>query len=120
MVVSIFWLVLAIPIVLYLLLLLAWNWLRQQLLAKETVILDLPLLGNPREKQDKIKGTAVICGGSISGLITAPILALPDDSVTVGTKVTSLWRQLVLGSPLLPRAEDELRLLSKDRRKETF
>ncbi|KAF8806732.1 hypothetical protein BYT27DRAFT_7190377 [Phlegmacium glaucopus] len=69
----IFWLILALPIVLYLLLLLAWNWLRQQLLAKETAILDLPLLGNPREKRDKIKGTAVICGGSISGLITARV-----------------------------------------------
>ncbi|KAF8806727.1 hypothetical protein BYT27DRAFT_7242488 [Phlegmacium glaucopus] len=73
MVVTIFWLLLTTPFVLYFLLLLAWNWLRQRLLAKETAILDLPLLGNPREKQDKIKGTAVICGGSISGLITARV-----------------------------------------------
>ncbi|KAF8806731.1 hypothetical protein BYT27DRAFT_6607012 [Phlegmacium glaucopus] len=73
MVVNIFWLVLATFIVLYFLLLLAWNWLRQQLLAKETAIIDLPLLGNPRAKQDKIKGAAVICGGSISGLITARV-----------------------------------------------
>ncbi|KAF8811473.1 hypothetical protein BYT27DRAFT_7089460 [Phlegmacium glaucopus] len=69
----IFWLVLAIPFVLYFLLLLAWKWLRQHLLAKETAIPDLPLLGNPREKEEKIKGTAVICGGSISGVVTARV-----------------------------------------------
>ncbi|KAF8806733.1 hypothetical protein BYT27DRAFT_7256738 [Phlegmacium glaucopus] len=67
------WLILAIPLVLYLLLLLAWNWLRQQLFTKEIAILDLPSLGNPRRVKDKIKGTAVICGGSISGLITARV-----------------------------------------------
>jgi len=63
MVVTMFWLVLATPVVLYLLLLLAWTLLRQHFLVKETAIPDLPLLGNSRENEDKIKGTAVICGG---------------------------------------------------------
>jgi len=37
--------------------------LRKYLLKKETILLDLPLLGKAREEADKIKGTAVICGG---------------------------------------------------------
>ncbi|KAF8150617.1 hypothetical protein B0H34DRAFT_801557 [Crassisporium funariophilum] len=67
------WLCLYAPLVVYVLLLLAWKWLRQHLLVKETAMQDLPLLGVSRRDGDKIKGTAVICGGSISGLLIARV-----------------------------------------------
>ncbi|KAK7450995.1 hypothetical protein VKT23_012672 [Stygiomarasmius scandens] len=47
--------------------------LRKYLLKKETILLDLPLLGEAREEANKIKGTAVICGGSIAGLLSARV-----------------------------------------------
>jgi len=37
--------------------------LRRKLLEKETAVADLPFLGEARPKGQKIKGTAVICGG---------------------------------------------------------
>ncbi|KIY64761.1 hypothetical protein CYLTODRAFT_424950 [Cylindrobasidium torrendii FP15055 ss-10] len=56
--------------------------LRQWLLAKETVMLELPLLGQKR-KGSRIQGTAVVCGGSLSGLFTARICADHFDKVIV-------------------------------------
>ncbi|KAJ7066142.1 hypothetical protein C8F01DRAFT_1122312 [Mycena amicta] len=53
-------------------LLLAWHVLRRRLLATVIGVPDLPLLKKAREG-DKIDGTAVICGGSVAGLLTARI-----------------------------------------------
>ncbi|THU97455.1 hypothetical protein K435DRAFT_778036 [Dendrothele bispora CBS 962.96] len=47
--------------------------LRRYLLKKETILLDLPFLGQAREEATKIKGTVVVCGGSISGLLAARV-----------------------------------------------
>ncbi|KAF5371191.1 hypothetical protein D9758_004304 [Tetrapyrgos nigripes] len=49
--------------------------LRQYLLKKETIIFDLPLMGRSREKDEKIRGAAVVCGGSFAGLLTARVCA---------------------------------------------
>ncbi|KIY64759.1 hypothetical protein CYLTODRAFT_401464 [Cylindrobasidium torrendii FP15055 ss-10] len=56
--------------------------LRQKLLAIETVTLELPLLGQKRAGE-KIKGTAVICGGSLAGLFTARVCADHFEKVVV-------------------------------------
>ncbi|KAH8116326.1 hypothetical protein DFH11DRAFT_1506179 [Phellopilus nigrolimitatus] len=42
---------------------------------KLTVLYDLPEIGKARPDNKRIKGTAVICGGSIAGLFTARICA---------------------------------------------
>ncbi|THV03384.1 hypothetical protein K435DRAFT_852044 [Dendrothele bispora CBS 962.96] len=47
--------------------------LRYHLLKKETAMLDWALMGKTREEEDKISGTAVICGGSIAGLLAARV-----------------------------------------------
>ena len=36
---------------------------RRKMVAQQTGLLDLPLLGEPRKDAKKIKGTAVVCGG---------------------------------------------------------
>ncbi|KAJ7210452.1 hypothetical protein GGX14DRAFT_625636, partial [Mycena pura] len=54
-------------------LLLAWHLLRRHLLAKHIGISSLPLLQTGRHPSQKIEGTAVICGGSIAGLLAARI-----------------------------------------------
>ncbi|KAJ7578590.1 hypothetical protein C8J56DRAFT_968510, partial [Mycena floridula] len=41
--------------------------------AKYTCINELPRLGTARAKDEKLKGTVVICGGSIAGLLTARV-----------------------------------------------
>ncbi|KAJ7578566.1 hypothetical protein C8J56DRAFT_1016531 [Mycena floridula] len=41
--------------------------------AKYTCINELPRLGTARPKDEKLKGTVVICGGSIAGLLTARV-----------------------------------------------
>ncbi|KIL56560.1 hypothetical protein M378DRAFT_16991 [Amanita muscaria Koide BX008] len=46
---------------------------RKKHIAQRTGLLDLPLLGAPRKDSKKIGGTAVICGGSIAGLLTARV-----------------------------------------------
>ncbi|KIJ23543.1 hypothetical protein M422DRAFT_127460, partial [Sphaerobolus stellatus SS14] len=51
---------------------LAW-FIRRALVRRLTVLEDLPLLRKTRDLPQRIKGTAVICGGSISGLLTARI-----------------------------------------------
>ncbi|KAJ7176567.1 hypothetical protein C8R46DRAFT_1213157 [Mycena filopes] len=57
----------------YLLLLLGWHLVRRHLLAKSQGIQDFPLLRNARHSDGKIQGTAVICGGSIAGLLAARV-----------------------------------------------
>ncbi|KAJ7939614.1 hypothetical protein B0H13DRAFT_2300302 [Mycena leptocephala] len=56
----------------YSVLVISWHWLRRHLLAKHTGFVDLPLLKS-RHPNMKIPGTAVICGGSIAGLLTARV-----------------------------------------------
>ncbi|THU91061.1 hypothetical protein K435DRAFT_727686 [Dendrothele bispora CBS 962.96] len=46
---------------------------RYHLLKKETAMLDWALMGKTREEKNKISGTAVICGGSIAGLLAARV-----------------------------------------------
>ncbi|PBK69033.1 hypothetical protein ARMSODRAFT_172347 [Armillaria solidipes] len=46
--------------------------LRRRLLVKQTCVLDIDSLGR-RLPREKIKGTAVICGGSIGGLLAARV-----------------------------------------------
>ncbi|KAJ7485099.1 hypothetical protein B0H11DRAFT_1722338 [Mycena galericulata] len=62
---------LAVPAA-YSVLLISWHLLRRHLLAKHTGLTDLPLLKS-RHPDKKIPGTAVICGGSIAGLLTARV-----------------------------------------------
>ncbi|THU97261.1 hypothetical protein K435DRAFT_69481 [Dendrothele bispora CBS 962.96] len=47
--------------------------LRHHLLKKETAMLDWVLMGKAREEKNKIPGTAVICGGSLAGLLAARV-----------------------------------------------
>ncbi|EGN96339.1 hypothetical protein SERLA73DRAFT_170728 [Serpula lacrymans var. lacrymans S7.3] len=46
---------------------------RAKLLAKETGLPEIPHLGQARPDNQKIRGTAVVCGGSIAGLLAARI-----------------------------------------------
>ncbi|KAL1746893.1 hypothetical protein HDZ31DRAFT_33158 [Schizophyllum fasciatum] len=48
--------------------------LRESMLRKETVVGEVQHLGRARPAGEKLKGTAVVCGGSIAGLVTARIL----------------------------------------------
>ncbi|KAJ6551259.1 hypothetical protein B0H19DRAFT_951110 [Mycena capillaripes] len=56
----------------YFVLLVSWQLLRRHLLAKHTGLVDFPLLKS-HHRRKKIPGTAVICGGSIAGLLTARV-----------------------------------------------
>ncbi|KAF7344200.1 hypothetical protein MVEN_01710500 [Mycena venus] len=62
---------LALPVA-YSALLVSWHLLRHHLLAKHTGLPDLVRLKS-RQPDKKIAGTAVICGGSIAGLLTARV-----------------------------------------------
>ncbi|KAJ7269901.1 hypothetical protein C8J57DRAFT_1323879 [Mycena rebaudengoi] len=62
---------LAVPAA-YLVLLVSWHLLRRYLITKHTGLVDLPFLKS-RHPDKKIPGTAVICGGSIAGLLTARV-----------------------------------------------
>ncbi|KAJ7066149.1 hypothetical protein C8F01DRAFT_1365750 [Mycena amicta] len=57
----------------YFFLLSAWHIFRRILLANVIGMNDFPLLQKGRLPEEKIPGTAVICGGSIAGLLTARI-----------------------------------------------
>ncbi|KAF7310049.1 hypothetical protein MIND_00377900 [Mycena indigotica] len=57
----------------YVIALLAWHTLQRRLLATALGIHDLPLLVKVRRDEDKFDGTAVVCGGSIAGLLTARV-----------------------------------------------
>ncbi|KAJ7171764.1 hypothetical protein C8R43DRAFT_979363 [Mycena crocata] len=66
-------LLLALPVV-YSVSLLFWHLLRRHLVAKNLGLLDIPhLRDSNRHPDQKIQGTAVICGGSIAGLLTARV-----------------------------------------------
>ncbi|KAJ7093461.1 hypothetical protein B0H15DRAFT_882625 [Mycena belliarum] len=62
---------LAVPAA-YSVLLVSWHLLRRHLLAKHFGVQDLPHLQS-RLPEKKVSGTAVICGGSIAGLLTARV-----------------------------------------------
>ncbi|KAL5485239.1 hypothetical protein ACEPAI_7881 [Sanghuangporus weigelae] len=49
--------------------------IKQYLTRTQTVLYDIPNLGRPRPDEKRIKGTAVVCGGSYSGLWSARLLA---------------------------------------------
>ncbi|KIY66467.1 hypothetical protein CYLTODRAFT_411806 [Cylindrobasidium torrendii FP15055 ss-10] len=57
--------------VLYLAFPVLWEAARKRNMAKYTAYYDLKTLGHSRETSSKIPGTAVVCGGSIAGLLTA-------------------------------------------------
>ncbi|KAJ7101457.1 hypothetical protein B0H15DRAFT_816167 [Mycena belliarum] len=61
------------PPVGYLFLLASWHLLRRHLLAKFNGVSDLPLLQQSRPPNERIRGTAIVCGGSIAGLLTARV-----------------------------------------------
>ncbi|KAK0466719.1 uncharacterized protein EV420DRAFT_1260875 [Desarmillaria tabescens] len=63
--------------------LLFWQILRHSLLRKQTCVLDLQHLGSSRNGDQKIHGTAVICGGSLAGLFTARICHDHFDEVVI-------------------------------------
>ncbi|KAI5117976.1 hypothetical protein M0805_004909 [Coniferiporia weirii] len=50
---------------------------------KTTVLYDLPNVGTPRAGESRLKGTAVVCGGSFAGLWTARILSDHFEDVLV-------------------------------------
>ncbi|KIY72510.1 hypothetical protein CYLTODRAFT_367537 [Cylindrobasidium torrendii FP15055 ss-10] len=52
-----------------------WSLLRSHLVAKHCAIGDIQELGKARPDGAKIRGTAVVCGGSYAGLATARVLA---------------------------------------------
>ncbi|KIY45944.1 hypothetical protein FISHEDRAFT_76178 [Fistulina hepatica ATCC 64428] len=67
-------LLVATPLASYFTFLAAWHALRRYLLAKETGVPDLENLEKRcRAEGKRIQGTAVVCGGSIAGLLTARI-----------------------------------------------
>ncbi|KIY66465.1 hypothetical protein CYLTODRAFT_398649 [Cylindrobasidium torrendii FP15055 ss-10] len=50
-----------------------WAGLRKRSIENNTAYFDMQKLGTSREASTKIPGTAVVCGGSIAGLITARV-----------------------------------------------
>jgi hypothetical protein len=59
------------------------NLVRRKHVAQQTGLLDLPFLGALRKDGRKIEGTAVICGGSIAGLLAARICHDHFDRVVI-------------------------------------
>ncbi|KAJ7031092.1 hypothetical protein C8F04DRAFT_879219, partial [Mycena alexandri] len=57
----------------YIVLLVSWRALRHYLLVKTNGCRNLPLLQNGRNPDKKIRGTVIVCGGSISGLLAARV-----------------------------------------------
>ncbi|KAK0489401.1 hypothetical protein IW261DRAFT_1390954 [Armillaria novae-zelandiae] len=76
--------------------------LRRRLLVKRTYVLDIATLGR-RLPSQKIKGTAVICGGSIAGLVAARVCHDHFEDVVIvepetwlssqDAKRTDVWNQ---------------------------
>ncbi|EJD02944.1 uncharacterized protein FOMMEDRAFT_134111 [Fomitiporia mediterranea MF3/22] len=56
---------------------------RQYLTKRTTILHDLPNLGRPRPDEKRIKGTAVVCGGSFAGLWSARVLSDHFEDVLV-------------------------------------
>ncbi|KAJ7814291.1 hypothetical protein B0H14DRAFT_2522274 [Mycena olivaceomarginata] len=67
----------------YTLLLMLWHLLRRHLLNKHLGLSDLANMENSRPRNTKIQGSAVVCGGSIAGLLTARICHGHFESVVV-------------------------------------
>ncbi|KAL5511076.1 hypothetical protein ACEPAH_4291 [Sanghuangporus vaninii] len=59
------------------------KWSRSYFMRRTTVLGDIPNIGEPRADLERLKGTAVICGGSIAGLWTARICADHFEDVVV-------------------------------------
>ncbi|KAH7908362.1 hypothetical protein BJ138DRAFT_361040 [Hygrophoropsis aurantiaca] len=49
------------------------RWIRHKIILRTTGLADLPLLGQSRPQGQKIKGTVVVCGGSVGGLLAARV-----------------------------------------------
>ncbi|KAK0215033.1 hypothetical protein IW262DRAFT_1300269 [Armillaria fumosa] len=62
---------------------LLWRYLRHAHLRKQTCIPDLERLGLSRSADQKIHGTAVICGGSLAGLFAARVCHDHFDEVVI-------------------------------------
>ncbi|KAK0442351.1 hypothetical protein EV421DRAFT_1710715 [Armillaria borealis] len=62
---------------------LLWRHLRHRHLKKQTCVPDLERLGLSRSADQKIHGTAVICGGSLAGLFTARVCHDHFDEVVI-------------------------------------
>ncbi|KAK0466737.1 uncharacterized protein EV420DRAFT_1505043 [Desarmillaria tabescens] len=75
--------ILAAVLTLYCAGLLFWQILRHSLLRKQTCVLDLQHLGSSRNGDQKIHGTAVICGGSLAGLFAARVCHDHFDEVVI-------------------------------------
>lgn len=56
---------------------------RYVLIPKLTILDEIPQLGKPRKDRTKISGRAVVCGGSISGLLAAAVCADHFEYVTI-------------------------------------
>ncbi|KAJ7289372.1 hypothetical protein C8J57DRAFT_1277510 [Mycena rebaudengoi] len=109
----------------YLILLVSWHLLRRYLIAKHTGLVDLPFLKSCHPDK-KIPGTAVICGGSIAGLLPARVChdhfehvlvvepeawKLPRSRVVQYTSLHAFQSYLFAGlKSLFPNIEDECRL----------
>ncbi|KAL5489740.1 hypothetical protein ACEPAI_4572 [Sanghuangporus weigelae] len=59
------------------------KWSRSYFMRKMTVLGDISNIGKPRADLERLKGTAVICGGSIAGLWTARICADHFEDVVI-------------------------------------
>ncbi|KIJ26171.1 hypothetical protein M422DRAFT_130720, partial [Sphaerobolus stellatus SS14] len=59
------------------------SFIRRKLIQSLTIVDDLPKLGVPRNELQRIRGTALICGGSISGLLAARICSDHFDNVVI-------------------------------------
>ncbi|SJL13861.1 uncharacterized protein ARMOST_17310 [Armillaria ostoyae] len=73
----------ALPLAVYCAGLLLWRILRHSMLRKQTCVLDLKQLGLSRNDNQKIHGTAVICGGSFAGLFAARVCHDHFDEVVI-------------------------------------
>ncbi|KIJ31555.1 hypothetical protein M422DRAFT_185693 [Sphaerobolus stellatus SS14] len=61
---------------------LTWT-IQRALIRRLTILEDLPLLGKTWDLPQRIKRTAVICGGSVSGLLTARICSSHFEKVII-------------------------------------
>ncbi|KAL5529778.1 hypothetical protein ACEPAG_5765 [Sanghuangporus baumii] len=59
------------------------KWSRSYFMRRMTVLGDISNMGKPRADLERLKGTAVICGGSIAGLWTARICADHFEDVVI-------------------------------------
>ncbi|KAH7890095.1 hypothetical protein F5I97DRAFT_1801450 [Phlebopus sp. FC_14] len=77
------WPLAAAPFLLYAVAVVTGKWLRQKMVEKELSPADFSSVGVPRPEEKKIKGTAVICGGSIAGMLAARVCHDHFDRVVI-------------------------------------